>query len=160
LSSDKIVTSIATGVTDFVCKLMPSSQKGPCSDFLGIYAKPSLQLTLSEWTPTQICDAMHVCKSSTEQQRAQIFKNLSPAEKGKVSCDACKVLSKTLVYELQQPKLQQDIVSALTQVCMQLPLGKYENKCGDLAVQYIPFAMGWVADFFARSDACSILHMC
>jgi hypothetical protein len=160
LSSDKVVTSIANFATSFVCKLFPSSQKGPCTDFMSIYAKPSLQLTLAEWTPAEICGAIHVCKSTNE---LAVFKNLSPVEKGKVKCDACKALSKTVAYELQQPAVQQDVINVLTEICLHLPLGKYDNKVHIISYiqTYVPYLLDNILAVSYMPELCtSILHMC
>jgi hypothetical protein len=155
LTRDSVITTMATDITDFVCKLLPDSLKPGCFDFLGIYGKTALQVTLTEWTPSQICSAAHACKTSSPQ----IFENLSAVEKSKLVCEACKGVSKTLAYELEQPALQQDIITVLTRVCLHLP-GKYDNKCGDLVIEYIPFALGYVVDFFSRPDVCSVLRLC
>jgi len=155
LNRDSVLTSLTTDITNLVCKIMPDSQKAGCFDFLGIYGKAALELTVNEWTPEEICAAAHACSSVALKKLAF----LSQVDKSTAGCDVCKALSKTLAFELQQANVQQDIVNVLTQGCLLLP-GKYAFKCGDLVIEYVPFAMGYVADFFSRQDVCSVLRLC
>jgi len=155
LKQDTVETTIATDVTKMVCNLLPNTLQAGCFDFMGIYGKASLQLTLNEWTPDDICQAMHVCSASALHQ----LQLASQAGKVPIVCDACKALTKTLAFELQQPGLQQDIINVLTHGCHLLP-GKLANKCGDLVIEYVPTGIGWAADFLSRDDVCSVVHLC
>jgi len=147
--------TISTDVTNVVCKIFPKTLQAGCYDFLNIYAVPSLQLTFSDIEPKKICQDIHACTASFSQQ----LESLPLMEKSVIVCDACKLLSRTLSSELQQASFQQDITNFLTRGCQLIP-GDYAKKCGDLVLEYVPPGLGYVADFFTRDDACSVLHLC
>jgi len=155
LSSDKVLTLLQQDTTDLVCKIFPSTLKAGCFDFMGIYFKAALLLTLNEWTPAEICTDIHACDAAFLQQ----IESLSMVEKSAVACDACKVLSKMLAVELQQQKFQQEIIDVLTRGCQILP-AKLGDKCGDLVIEFVPFGLSYAADFLSRPDACSTLRLC
>jgi hypothetical protein len=155
LTRPKMLTMVTKDITDAVCKIMPSGLKAGCFDFLEIYGKAALQLTLNEWTPAEICTAVHACNAVFLQQ----IESLSIIEKSVAVCDACQLLSKFLAYELEQADFQQDVINVLTRGCLLLP-GKYGNKCGDLVIQFVPFGLSYAADFLSRPDACSVVRLC
>jgi len=155
LNQNKVLTTITTDVTNFVCKHMPNTLQAGCVDFLGIYAKPALILLLNEWTPAEICTDVHACTTVSLQQIEQ----LSLLEKSVIECDACKTLTRVFAFELQQPAFQQDIINLLTRGCKLIP-GQIGNKCGDLMIEFVPAGLSYVADFLSRDDTCSMIKMC
>jgi len=155
LSGDKVLTTLTQDATDLVCKVFPNTLKAGCIDFMGIYFKAALQLTVNEWTPAEICTDLHACNAVFLQQ----IQSLSMVETSAVTCDACKILSKVLSFELQQPSFQQDIIDVLTRGCAHLP-AKFGDKCGDLVIEFVPFGLSYAADFLSRSDACSTVRLC
>jgi hypothetical protein len=155
LSKQSVEQTIAQDFTKFLCKLFPKTIQPGCVDWLGIYAVPSMQLTLSEWTPQEICQGMHACSARFAQQLTTMPK----LEKSVAVCDACKMLSGVLSFELQQANFQQDIINVFNRVCKLLP-GGISNQCGELVIQYVPAGLSYVADFLTRDDACSVLHLC
>lgn len=57
---------MSNGITTLVCNdILPSSLKAGCDDFLGIYLNAAIELTVTEWSPTEICADIHACQSST-----------------------------------------------------------------------------------------------
>jgi hypothetical protein len=155
LDQPKTLKTIATDVTNVVCKIFPKSLQAGCYDFLNIYGVPSLQLTFSDIMPQQVCQDIHACTASFSQQLQQ----LPIMEKSVVVCDACKLLSRVLSDELQKASLQQDITNVLTRGCKLIP-GDFSKRCNDLVLEYVPTGLSYVADFFTRNDACSFLHLC
>jgi hypothetical protein len=157
LKKDSIETSIANQFTKLVCKIMPGTLNVSCYDFLGIYAKPSLQLTLNEWSAEDICEAMEACKPSKSEQ----FLALTTMKKSVIECDACKLMAKVLSHELQQPGLQQDIVNLLTKACHVLPT-KIGNKvrCETLVGIYTPYFLENVVALSYVPELCTVVHMC
>jgi len=157
MSREKVLTMIVTDATNAICKLIPSTLKAGCFDFLGIYAKAAIQLTLNEWTPAEICTAMRACTAVTFQQQIQ---NFAMVEKSAALCDACEVLTKILAFELQQPAFQQDIINVLTKGCLMIP-GKYGNKvrCESIVDTYIPYMLENIVAL-SVPRLCSVVHMC
>jgi hypothetical protein len=155
LSQQKVLATIISDISNFACKILPKTLQPGCFDFLGIYGVAALQLTLSEVTPKEICQDLHACTPSFLQQ----IEMLPSIEKSVPVCDACKMLSKVLSVELLQPNIQQDVINVLTRGCLLIP-GELANKCGDLVIEYVPAGLSYVADFFTRDDACSVLRLC
>jgi len=155
LSQDRVAAMVTTDVTNFVCALLPDSMRTGCTDFMKIYSRAFLQLILTDFSPSQICSAMGLCKPEDERRIAQ----LSPNEKSAAVCDACQVLSQYMSFEFQQPDFQQEVVNILKRGCSVLP-GDYELQCDDSLVSYVPTALGFLADYLSRNVLCLTLRMC
>jgi len=159
LSSDKVLTLLQKDTTDLVCKIFPSTLKAGCLDFMGIYFKAALQLTLDEWTPAEICTDIHACNAAFLQQ----IESLSMVEKSAVTCDACKVLSKILAVELQQQKFQQEIIDVLTRGCQILPAkfgDKVRIQCQSYVETYMPYILEDTVAISLLPHLCATLRLC
>jgi len=151
LKTDKVAGALAKEITNLVCNIFPKTLKTGCFDFLGIYGKPSIVLTASEWTPTEICQAMKACKKNTF---------VDVATNGKVTCSACNAVTSILSYELQQPELQQEIISWVNSVCRVLPDPTNSLRCQTFSEAFLPYVL---TDIFALSlvpEICPALKLC
>lgn len=155
LSTDYILGLLKDDIKELVCgKILPGSLEPGCNDFLDIYMEAAIVLTIHEYTPTQICTALHACNSTSLQRLATMTQAQSSA-----GCDACKIGTKILAHELQNPKVQQEVINLLTEGCDLLPADA-ADKCGDFVIKFVPFGLGLLADFFSRQDVCTIMHAC
>jgi len=153
LSLDVIVGKLAQDLTNLICKLFPKVLNAGCLDFLGIYAKPSLQLTIGEWSAKDICTAMHACSASKLQE----FESLT---KGPITCASCKAVSTILAYELQQAPLQREIIGLVSRVCSVVPNAVNKLRCQTAVSTWGPYVL---TDTFALAlvpEMCSALNMC
>jgi len=140
------------GVCD---KLLPADYKPGCNDFLHMYLKSVLVMTLDEITPTEVCDWLQLCKASDKLAIDQ----MSESQRGEALCEACTLTAQFMQHELSDPTLQDDIVHTVESVCNELD-GDARKECDTLIETYLPAIFQSVSVELNPSKICPELNMC
>jgi hypothetical protein len=152
-----ILDGIANDLKE-ICKIMPQETIRPgCVDFLNVYAKSVIILTLDEINSQQICQDFHLCSSHELREIRENANNLQ--WKNEVVCEACKTMADFLKFECQQRSFQESVTNEVKQVCDVMP-GSIATSCDNLMDQYVPYVIQLLVNELDPYTICPELHLC
>jgi len=133
------LAGVADGLRQ-LCTKLPAEIAPQCNDFLSVYLQSVLVVCLNEIDARQICNMLHACTNQAQRD----LDVLTSEQKSAAMCEACELLTQFVKSEVQQPSFQQEILETVKQACLKLP-GSFDDKCTDLADQYVPWALQQLA---------------
>lgn len=155
-TNNATLDKMSDGIRWYVCqKVLPASFMDGCSDFLQLYLKSVLLMTLEDVTPKEVCDAIHACTNSESRR----LKQLTAGQKSVVVCEACTVAAEFLQHEIRDRTVQSDIRQMVERACQQLS-GDMRAECNSMVETYLPAIFDSLQDELNPQIICPQLRMC
>jgi len=151
------VESMSVELKDNVCAKLPADFHDSCIDFLGLYLSTVLQMTMNQFSATDVCRAMHMC--TTEKLNA--IKRLPTSEKSAIACESCKGITALMRRELVDAHLRTELEHGIEEYfCQNLP-SSMTNLCYNMVESYASvFLDKLVAHINSQTICKDDLHMC
>ncbi|XP_076629716.1 prosaposin isoform X2 [Colletes latitarsis] len=146
---------------EYVCKKLPESVRGECSEFVDNYGDVIVAILAQEIDPSQVCPMLRLCPTN---QLMQIWDSI-PAKymleetKHKPGCPLC-LLAITQIYNvIKNNKTERNIESALDKLCITLPRSLSE-ECQDLVKGYSKEIVELFLADLTPQEICVYIKMC
>jgi hypothetical protein len=153
---DTLQQKVANGIQDVVCnKVLPTDYKPGCNDFVGLYLKSVLYMTLEQLDADKICDDLHACTAFD----VRTLQTATPQMKSELVCESCELAAEFLKYELGDKTFQDEVVTELKKVCTVLPQS-YNQQCVTLMEFYVPQVLEMLDDQLEPKKACTEVELC
>ncbi|XP_017796230.1 PREDICTED: prosaposin [Habropoda laboriosa] len=143
-----------------VCKLLPESVYGQCTEFVDLYGDAIIAILIQEIDPSQVCPMLRLCPTAklTELWQSVPAKYMLEKEK-KPSCPLC-LLAVTQIYNvIKNNKSEENIEHALDKLCIHLP-HSLAGQCTDLVKDYSKELVELLLADLTPQEVCVFLKLC
>jgi len=140
-----------------LCDKMPAEITPQCIDFLNIYGRAALIVTIDQMDPRKVCIAMKMCDARESKRLAKLWKS-TPQYRGAVECEACHIFVNIVQRELQEASVQAEITQLVKRLCTLGP-DAYESECSDAVDQFLPALLANVGRL-TPDVVCPAVDMC
>ncbi|XP_076239363.1 prosaposin isoform X2 [Calliopsis andreniformis] len=148
-------------VLEKVCKKLPESIEGECSEFIDSYGDAIIALLVQEIDPSQVCPMLHLCPSQRLMQLWESVptKYMLESKEEKPSCPLC-LLAVTQVYDvIKNNKTEANIQAELDKLCTHLPRS-LKDQCINLVDDYSKQIIELLLADLKPSEVCAFLKLC
>jgi saposin len=167
-----------------VCHLMPKSLDGECEQFVNAYTPRIVEMLLSDFTPQEVCVALHLCNDSTpasplpnyvvKQIGGNIETNVIPdntingkilddyengIENANPECILCEFVMKEIEDQLKNNATDDDIKRIVKDICHVMP-GSIKKECNDFVDQYADTVIQLLIAALEPADICTYIKLC
>ncbi|XP_015439486.1 PREDICTED: prosaposin [Dufourea novaeangliae] len=148
-------------VIEKVCKKLPGSIKGECTEFVDTYGDAIVAILAQEVDPSQVCPMLHLCPS----EKFIEFWESVPAEyvlqqqKNKPSCPLCLLAVSQVYNVIKNDKTQANIEAALDKLCVHLP-HSLTQECMDLVQGYSKELVELIIADLTPQEVCVFIKLC
>jgi len=149
--------TIGVDLREFVCNELPTDFHDGCEDFLGLYLRTVISLSLDQVTASGVCEMIHACGGTS----SRAVKNVPASQKAAVACESCKGITDFLRYEVNSDGFQNDVEIGLQRhLCVNMPRS-VQNLCENLIKTYVPLVLQKTVTMLNSETICKDdLHMC
>ncbi|CAG9854593.1 unnamed protein product [Phyllotreta striolata] len=119
LKDKKTADEIENAVKN-ICKIMPSSIRKECDDFIDKNGNMIIQLLIAALEPSEICTMMKLCGNNLETIRVEISE-----------CPICEMAADNMIRILTNPKVDHNVMHVIEKTCRGL-LPQYREKCTNI----------------------------
>jgi len=135
LRTNASIGKLADDIRDLACPKLPAAWLAGCEDFLNLYARTVVFMTLEQFNSEQVCDAFHMC----DQKALSAIARLSPDQLSGLKCEACEMLTNYIGKQLANPNTRAELESGIPHVlCDKLMPSAFVNVCENFAETYLP----------------------
>ncbi|XP_056632623.1 prosaposin isoform X1 [Diorhabda sublineata] len=163
-----------------VCKMLPKSLGSECDDFVQTYTERVVEMLLSDFTPQEVCVALHLCTDSTpasdlpkfvvKQTGGNIETNVIPDNtinghfiqneiESNPKCLICEFVMKEIDDQLKDKHTDEDIENIVKSICDVMP-GSVREECVAFVDQYADTVIQLLIAALEPSDICTYMGLC
>jgi len=149
LKDNKTDAQIENAVKN-VCKILPSSVKKECQDFIDQNAENIIQLLISMLDPSDICTFLKFCGNggSLETIRVEILE-----------CPICEATVEVMQKILANPNVDHTVEHVIEKTCRGLP-SRYRSKCQSIVEDYGDLMIKLLIENTDRAVVCKKIGYC
>lgn len=147
---------------DGVCNLFAEAERQECVNLVNTYLDVLVPMLLNKYTPTQICQSLHLCPNARATSLPSASKNVPPKKMADPNpeCAFCQSLVKLVYDELKDDKTEAAIRKALDHVCDLCP-GENKQKCITVVNTYYELLVSLLLQEVDPNLICKdFLHLC
>lgn len=159
--TDPVTEDKVKYVMEKVCKELPESIKGECTEFIDTYGDAITAIIAQEIDPSQVCPMLHLCPTERLMKfwESVPTKYMLEEQKNKPNCPLC-LLAITEIYEvIRNNKTETNIEHALRKLCSHLS-NSLVRECTDLVQAYSKEIVELLLADFKPMEVCVYLKLC
>lgn len=144
-----------------VCKKLPQSIGGQCTEFIDVYGDAIVAILAQEIDPSQACPMLHLCPSDKlmELWNKAPKKYLLEEKQHKPSCPLC-LFAVTQIYDvIKNNKTESNIQMQLDRLCLHLP-NSLVDECKDLVKGYSKELIELLLADLTPQEVCVYIKLC
>ncbi|EEC14613.1 saposin, putative [Ixodes scapularis] len=145
---------------DGVCNLFAETERQECVTLVNTYLDVLVPMLLNKYTPTQICQSLHLCPNARATSLPSAPKNVSPKKMADPDpeCEFCQSIVKLVHDELKDEKTEAAVKKVLNHVCDLCPT---RQKCITFVNTYYDRLVSLLLQEMDPNVICKdFLHLC
>ncbi|CAK9795646.1 PSAP [Anthophora quadrimaculata] len=144
-----------------VCKSLPESLKGQCTEFVDVYGDAIVAILAEEIDPSQVCPMLRLCPTAKMMELWQSIpaKYMLEEKKNKPSCPLCLLAVSQIYNVIKNNKTEVNIEHALDKLCIHLPKSLAE-ECTDLVKGYSKELVELLLADLTPQEVCVFMELC
>jgi len=135
LKLNATIVKLADDIRDLVCPKLPEAWHAGCEDFLNLYARTVVWMTIEQFNPEQICESLHMC----DDRALATIARLSDSQASGIKCEACEIVTSFIGKQLSNPQTKEELQWGMSHLlCDKMMPSAFVNVCENFAETYMP----------------------